>query len=127
MSVITILTQACWCGSQTVGDAISDLLVVEAILLGSGKTVQQWADMYHDLPNRLAKVQIKDRNIIQTADAERRCTAPEGLQAAIDRLVEPVPGGRAFVRPSGTEDVVRVYAEAQTKVRCVKVDCKAGL
>ena len=23
--------------------------------------------------------------------------------------------GRAFVRPSGTEDVVRVYAEAQTQ------------
>lgn len=26
-----------------------------------------------------------------------------------------VPSGRAFVRPSGTEDVVRVYAEAATQ------------
>ena len=27
------------------------------------------------------------------------------------------PGGRAFVRPSGTEDVVRVYAEAAEPAR----------
>jgi len=37
---------------------------------------------------------------------------PEGLQAEIDALVRLHPQGRAFVRPSGTEDVVRVYAEA---------------
>lgn len=28
---------------------------------------------------------------------------------------EKFEGGRAFVRPSGTEDVVRVYAEASTQ------------
>ena len=27
----------------------------------------------------------------------------------------PPAAGRSFVRPSGTEDVVRVYAEAQTQ------------
>lgn len=26
-----------------------------------------------------------------------------------------IPSGRAFVRPSGTEDVVRVYAEATSQ------------
>ena len=26
-----------------------------------------------------------------------------------------IPSGRAFVRPSGTEDVVRVYAEASSQ------------
>ena len=35
-------------------------------------------------------------------------------QAAIDKLAAAAPRGRAFVRPSGTEDVVRVYAEAAT-------------
>lgn len=34
---------------------------------------------------------------------------PSGLQAAIDDLLAPGPPGcRAFVRPSGTEDAVRV-------------------
>lgn len=41
---------------------------------------------------------------------------PEGLQAAIDSAVAPYPEGRSFVRPSGTEDVVRVYAEADSRV-----------
>ena len=42
-------------------------------------------------------------------------TAPVELQQAIEELVANVPSGRGFVRPSGTEDVVRVYAEAGTE------------
>ena len=30
-------------------------------------------------------------------------------------LLALVDGGRSFVRPSGTEDIVRVYAEAATQ------------
>ena len=40
---------------------------------------------------------------------------PPDLQKAIDGLVANYPGSRAFVRPSGTEDAVRVYAEAQSQ------------
>ena len=48
------------------------------------------------------------------ADEHRLCG--RALQAAIDELVVAAgAGARAFVRPSGTEDVVRVYAEAQTQ------------
>lgn len=45
----------CW---QTVGDAVSDMLVIEAILALKGLTVQQWDALYTDLPNRLLKVQV---------------------------------------------------------------------
>lgn len=38
-----------------------------------------------------------------------------GLQEGIDRLVADFKLGRAFVRPSGTEDVVRIYAEAESQ------------
>lgn len=37
------------------------------------------------------------------------------MQKAVDGLVGAVSKGRAFVRPSETEDVVRVYAEAETQ------------
>ena len=40
---------------------------------------------------------------------------PKGLQAKINSQVSKYTKGRAFVRPSGTEDVVRVYAEAETR------------
>jgi phosphoacetylglucosamine mutase len=37
------------------------------------------------------------------------------LQEKINEAVKKYSRGRSFVRPSGTEDVVRVYAEAETK------------
>ncbi|CAA9998553.1 unnamed protein product [Nesidiocoris tenuis] len=101
--------------NSTVGDAISDMLLVEAILLARGWSIQDWETAYHDLPSRLKKVYVKDRNVIETVDADRRCSKPDGLQEQIDLLVAKYPNGRSFVRPSGTEDVVRVYAEAETE------------
>jgi phosphoacetylglucosamine mutase len=58
----------------------------------------------------------QDRNAISTRDAERICTAPGALQPRIDQLVAARKSARAFVRPSGTEDIVRVYAEADTQL-----------
>ena len=101
--------------NQAVGDAIADLLVVEAVLVSRGWTMQQWDQNYTDLPNRLAKVKVTDRTIFETTDAERRLVSPHGLQGSVDSLVAKYSKGRSFVRPSGTEDVVRVYAEAETR------------
>lgn len=61
------------------------------------------------------QVKVADRTVIVTTDAETRVAEPRGLQAAIDAAVAGVPRGRSFVRPSGTEDVVRVYAEAESQ------------
>ncbi|XP_043216071.1 phosphoacetylglucosamine mutase-like isoform X2 [Amphibalanus amphitrite] len=101
--------------NQTVGDAISDMLLVETVLHARGWSIADWSAAYSDLPNRQLKVSVKDRTVVTTTDAERRCVTPDGLQAEIDTLVSKQPQGRAFVRPSGTEDVVRVYAEAETR------------
>lgn len=98
--------------NQTVGDALSDMLLVEVILAHKGYSGLEWDSIYSDLPNRLVKVVVKDRTIFETEDAERRLTSPPGLQQKLDEIIKKYDGGRAFVRPSGTEDVVRVYAEA---------------
>jgi phosphoacetylglucosamine mutase len=105
------------CTNQTVGDAISDLLVVELILASRNLSIHQWNRLYTDLPSRQLKVTVKDRNVISTFDAERRVSQPAELQTRIDELVRQSRSGkaRAFVRPSGTEDVVRVYAEEDTQ------------
>ncbi|WFC98649.1 phosphoacetylglucosamine mutase [Malassezia yamatoensis] len=98
--------------NQTVGDAISDMLMVLAILAAHKWGPKEWDAAYQDLPNRLLKVQVADRTVFKTTDAERKLTSPAGLQAKIDALATKFPRGRSFVRPSGTEDCVRVYAEA---------------
>jgi len=51
--------------------------------------------------------QVKDRSVIETTDAERRTTAPAGLQAAVDELVAKyAPSGRSFVRCVDDDDGV---------------------
>lgn len=99
------------------GDAISDILVVETILRAFGWDIEDWYSLlYQDRPNSLTKVEVPDRNLIKTTNAGRTCTQPETLQQSIDEIVSRYgPGARSFVRPSGTEDVVRVYAEAKTQ------------
>ncbi|EPS41655.1 hypothetical protein H072_4445 [Dactylellina haptotyla CBS 200.50] len=101
--------------NQTVGDALSDLLLVEVILAYKAWSPDQWDSCYTDLPNKLEKAEVADRNKYKTTDAERKLTEPEGLQDQIDALVGKYRSARSFVRPSGTENVVRVYAEAATK------------
>lgn len=101
--------------NQTVGDALSDMLLVEVVLAHKSYSGAEWDSLYEDLPNRLVKVVVGDRNAFKTEDAERRLVSPPRLQARIDELVRKYERGRSFVRPSGTEDVVRVYAEAAVK------------
>ncbi|XP_072382514.1 phosphoacetylglucosamine mutase [Diabrotica undecimpunctata] len=101
--------------NETVGDAISDMLLVETILHERGWNIRQWEECYTDLPNRLMKVTVKDRNVITTTDAERICVSPDGLQDEINSIVSKYSKARSFIRASGTEDIVRVYAEAATK------------
>ncbi|XP_054006175.1 phosphoacetylglucosamine mutase [Hylaeus anthracinus] len=99
--------------NQTVGDAFSDILLVETILHAKGWNIKDWEHNYQDLPNRQLLVKVADKNIVTTTDAERRCITPVGLQNEIDKVVSQYRRGRSFVRPSGTEDVVRVYAECE--------------
>mmetsp|Transcript_7618 Transcript_7618/g.14412 ORF Transcript_7618/g.14412 Transcript_7618/m.14412 type:complete len:645 (+) Transcript_7618:148-2082(+) len=118
--------------NQAVGDALSDLFLVDAILYLKGWSLPIWNDMYKDMPSRQCKVRVKDRNIIRTNDNETRAVSPPALQQALDEAMTSMAKGvwnnsrgdfpsdakprpRAFVRPSGTEDVVRIYAEASTQ------------
>lgn len=100
--------------NQTVGDALSDFLLVEAILAHKEFTVKEWLVTYTDLPNKLAKQVVADRSEYTTVPgtAEQKLATPEGLQALIEAEVAKYKQGRCFVRASGTEDAVRIYGEA---------------
>ena len=116
--------------NQTVGDALSILLAVEISLVYNNWSINDWHKMYTELPNRQCKVKVADRTKIVTFDEERQVSEPVGLQEKINSVVKEVDpeNGRSFVRPSGTEDVVRVYAEASTRELCDELAGKvAGL
>ncbi|CAN7114428.1 unnamed protein product [Brassica rapa subsp. narinosa] len=101
--------------NQAVGDAISGLLLVEVVLRHMGWSVQKWNELYKDLPSRQVKVEVPDRTAVVTTSEETEALKPLGIQDAINGEIRKYKRGRAFIRPSGTEDVVRVYAEASTQ------------
>ncbi|KAG7058707.1 phosphoglucomutase/phosphomannomutase domain-containing protein [Colletotrichum paranaense] len=101
--------------NQTVGDALSDMLMVEVILAHKGWTLKDWASTYSDLPNRLVRVEVGNKDAFQTTDAERRLSHPAGAQDEIDQCVRKYTSARSFARASGTENACRVYAEAATR------------
>lgn len=113
--------------NQSVGDALSDMLLVEAILYDKGWDIATWEQSYIDLPSRQLKVKVQDRNLIKTTDAARKCISPIGLQEKINEIVARYPKGRSFVRASGTEDVVRVYAECENSNDVDKLAAEVSL
>jgi phosphoglucosamine mutase len=86
------------------GDGIaSALLTLEA--LGGGDLADRAA--MEKLPQRLVNVPVADRDAAMTSDA---------LAAAVARESEALEGrGRVLVRPSGTEQLVRVMVEAPSQ------------
>ncbi|KAL2885337.1 Phosphoacetylglucosamine mutase [Ceratocystis lukuohia] len=100
--------------NQTVGDALSDMLMVEVVLAHKNWSMEDWAVVYTDLPNRLQRVEVPDKDAFKTTDAERRLVSPQGAQAGIDEAVSKYTNARSFARASGTENACRVYAEAAT-------------
>ena len=103
------------CINPAVGDAMSGILLVEGILRRLKTT--KLPRPYADLPSRQTKIVVPDRTKIKTEDAERRVREPKSLQDAIDEALRERAATdasvRAFVRPSGTEDCVRLYVEGE--------------
>lgn len=97
--------------NQTVGDGVADLLLVIGILSFADMTFEDWLNLYDERCSSNMVVHVSDKSLIVTADCDRELVEPTKLREAIARIAG-ADGCRAFVRPSGTEDVVRVYAEA---------------
>ena len=104
--------------NQTVGDAMSDILFVELILSHYNWSIAQWDELYEDIPSLLFALTVPDRTLfVPTKERESRLMSPFELQREMDGLVSEYERGRGFVRPSGTEDVVRIYVEAKERER----------
>lgn len=83
-----------------VGDALSDMLAVEAILHSRSWSMEDWNSVYTDFPNRLLKVSVKDRSVVKVFDAGRLVQVynPPGVQPILDALMAKYKNGRSFFR-----------------------------
>ena len=99
-----------------VGDAIANFLMIEAVLRDTDQSIDTFSSLYQEFPNKMYKAIVANRTSFQTTWDEARLVQPAALQDAIDRFAADIEGGRAFVRPSGTEDILRLYVEARNEV-----------
>ena len=104
--------------NEFVGDGLSNLLMILLALHDTGMSVEGWDGMYEALPCSQRKVTGVDRKkFIVDAKDETLLLEPQTVRLSIESFViRHGAGARAFIRPSGTEDAVRVYAEASTQV-----------
>ncbi|CCW72282.1 unnamed protein product [Phytomonas sp. Hart1] len=115
--------------SQVCGDAIADILMCEVALDALQLSPLQWIQVYDARPSIQSRISLPDSSVITTTKVQTRVITPKGLQDEIDDIINSLEQEfpskdreqgmtRAFVRPSGTEPVVRIYAETSTKNTC---------
>jgi phosphoglucosamine mutase len=92
--------------AATTGDGLLTALNVMACLASSGQPLAELASVVRRLPQVLVNVPVADR--------ARACAAPEVDEAVARATAELGDDGRVLLRPSGTEQVVRVMVEAAT-------------
>ena len=90
----------------TTGDGLLTALRVMARMAQTGKSLADLAGIVTVLPQVLVNVQVADREAVASSPAVR-----DAVAAAEVRLGDT---GRVLLRPSGTEQLVRVMVEAPT-------------
>lgn len=88
--------------NPSVGDAITDFLLIEVALDYLGMTYDSLLDLYHDYESRTSKIKVKNKYALKVTDVEDKVIAPEKLQTEIEAILAKHGGYKAFVRASGT-------------------------
>lgn len=92
------------------GYGILTSLKMMEVMMAKKKKLSQLTEDLHIYPQVLVNVMVKDKAVAQ-ADAD--------VQAAISKVAERLGDtGRILVRESGTEPLIRVMVEAETKEIC---------
>jgi phosphoglucosamine mutase len=95
---------------NTTGDGLLTGLQLVNIMKATKKTLSELAADMKKFPQKLVNVRVTDKHHV--TDNEKVKTIIEQVEAEMNG------NGRILVRPSGTEPLVRVMAEAPTKELC---------
>lgn len=95
----------------TIGDGVMDMFAILFILQELNLEIEDWKNFYTERPYSLLKIEVDNKDDFITTKNELHLTKPIKLQKYIDFICKE--NTRAFVRPSGTENYLRVYVESQ--------------
>jgi phosphoglucosamine mutase len=99
--------------AATTGDGLLTALRLMSCMASSGRSLAELASIVQRLPQVLVNVQVSDKATV-AASAE--------VQAAVGKAASELgDNGRILLRPSGTEQLVRVMVEAGTQIQADKI------
>ncbi|BDR56641.1 phosphoglucosamine mutase [Xylocopilactobacillus apis] len=88
------------------GDGLLTMIVLLNIMFDEGKTLSELASPVKTYPQKLVNIKVQDKN------SWENCSV---LQDKIKEIEKKMAGdGRVLIRPSGTENLLRVMVEAST-------------
>jgi len=96
--------------SQYTGDGVSHIYAVDYILTSLNLTKEDWYNLYENNESKLYQLIVKDRSIYKCDKNETQLIEPIIVKEKLDKLMKEY-SCYIFVRPSGTEDIIRVYIE----------------
>ncbi|GBE62050.1 phosphoacetylglucosamine mutase [Babesia ovata] len=104
--------------NNPIGDAIANSLFIELALRTLELSYDDVLQFYEELPyvNVSARIPPEKRAIFRTTpDDDSVIEEPAELMRLVTESVAKVKGARAFIRPSGTEALCRIYSEAPSE------------
>lgn len=92
---------------NTTGDGILSSIQLLNVMKQTGKKLSELASEITEYPQKLVNIQVKNK---------KEALENQNIQEAIKEVEDEMQGdGRVLVRPSGTEPLIRVMAEAPTE------------
>lgn len=98
---------------STTGDGLLSGIQLLQIMKVTGKPLSKLASEWSHYPQKLVNVKVADKYALHSSSV---------IADEINKVEKSMNGeGRILVRPSGTEPLVRVMAEAATKEKCEEI------
>lgn len=95
------------------GDAVMNLIAIMYIICVTKTKLCDLLTMFIEKQSKTLKIKVHDKNIYKTSHDQTELMKPHEIALALTEMLnqEQFKGCRAFVRPSGTEDILRLYVE----------------
>lgn len=109
--------------NRTVGDAAADLFLAEVSLRIMDWSLNDWLNVYQDIPNLMVAVRTPMKDLIKNSWDQMEILEPVDFARNVSEIINKYAESKArtLIRPSGTEPIVRIYVEAVSLDLCKQI------
>lgn len=101
--------------NNIIGDGIYNVFSIFQILEEINMDIEGWYNLYKKIPSYQFKISSEKLPELQMDEIGNRVIKPLYIQQYLDAISDKYQG-RVFIRPSGTEPVIRFYCESEKKL-----------